>query len=123
MKYVKKPIVIEAVQWNGENLEEVITFLGGADTRSYYLGNLYTTGKNFIYQSVDPNMVCTNVIPNHIPQNYLPHINIIVGLTIKTLEGDMQASVGDYIIKALRGNTIHANRTYLSNRMTYGQIK
>lgn len=28
---------------------------------------------------------------------------ICVGLIIETLEGDMQASVGDYIIKGLRG--------------------
>lgn len=105
MKYVKKPIVIEAVQWNGENLEELIAFLGGADTRNDYFGNLYVTGKNFVYHSIDPKSVCTNVIPNHIPQNFcqLPQSNIIVGLTIKTLEGDMQASVGDYIIKGIKG--------------------
>ena len=29
MKYRKKPVVIEAVQWNGENLDEVMTFCNG----------------------------------------------------------------------------------------------
>ena len=28
-KYVKKPVVIEAVQWDGENLDEVMTFCNG----------------------------------------------------------------------------------------------
>ena len=29
MKYRKKPVVIEAVQWDGENLDEVMTFCNG----------------------------------------------------------------------------------------------
>lgn len=100
MKYVKKPIVIEAVQWNGENLEEVITFLGGADTRNDYFGNLYVTGKNFVYQSIDSRMGCTPPQRNYCQ---LPSSNITIGFTIITLEGDMQASVGDYIIKDIKG--------------------
>lgn len=28
MKYRKKPVVIEAVQWTGNNLEEIIIFMG-----------------------------------------------------------------------------------------------
>lgn len=28
MKYRKKPVVIEAVQWNGRNLEEIKEFVG-----------------------------------------------------------------------------------------------
>ena len=28
-KYVKKPVVIEAVQWDGENLDEVMNFCNG----------------------------------------------------------------------------------------------
>ena len=31
MKYRKKPVVIEAVQWDGDNLDEVVA-LGGVDT-------------------------------------------------------------------------------------------
>jgi hypothetical protein len=101
MKYVKKPIVIEAVQWTGENLEELVTFLGGEITRSDIFGNIYVSGNNFVYQSIDPKSVCTNFIP----QNYcqLPLSSILNGLFIKTLEGNMQASVGDYIIKGIKG--------------------
>lgn len=29
MKYRKKPVVIEAVRWDGENLDEVMTFCNG----------------------------------------------------------------------------------------------
>ena len=29
MRYVKKPVVIEAVQWDGGNLDEVMTFCNG----------------------------------------------------------------------------------------------
>lgn len=28
MKYRKKPVVIEAIQWNGNNLKEVMEFMG-----------------------------------------------------------------------------------------------
>jgi hypothetical protein len=101
MKYVKKPIVIEAVQWNGENWKEIFNFLGGENSRNQFGGNVQITGKNFIYHSVDPLMVCTNVIPYSWCQ--LTQSNIIVSLTIKTLEGDMQASIGDYIIKGIKG--------------------
>ena len=28
MKYVKKPIPVEAIQWNGANFEQIATFMG-----------------------------------------------------------------------------------------------
>ena len=28
MKYRKKPVVVEAVQWTGENVKEIATFMG-----------------------------------------------------------------------------------------------
>lgn len=28
MKYRKKPVIIEAVQWTGENVKEIATFMG-----------------------------------------------------------------------------------------------
>ena len=63
MKFVKKPIVIEAVQWDGNNLHEVMTF----------------GGQNLVFAG-----------------NY----NQIL---IYTKEGTMQASVGDWIIKGIKG--------------------
>lgn len=66
MKYRKKPIVIEAVQWNGDNLEECLNFMSDNGFHSY--GH------------------------NHNKE-----------IMIKTLEGNMVASVNDYIIKGVSG--------------------
>ena len=60
-KYIKNPIPIEALQWNGDNKDEVLSFIGeSAEIRG---GSLY----------------------------------------IKTLEGDMLATIGSYIIKGVNG--------------------
>lgn len=65
MKYIKKPIVIEAVQWH-------------CDIESEYELSLM-------------GLVCPEfgTLTNH--------------LTIKTLEGPVRASIGDYIIKGIKG--------------------
>lgn len=63
MKYRKKPVVIEAMQWNGNNFEEVCMF-------------------------------CNSIIKADTFDKQL---------TIKTLEGNMIASKGDYIIKGVKG--------------------
>jgi hypothetical protein len=60
--YRKKPVVIEAIEWDGSNIDEISDFIGLNST------------------------MCVNdefVIP--------------------TLEGDMIARVGDYIIKGIKG--------------------
>ena len=36
MKYKKKPVIIEAIQWTGENLKEVLDFTGKADNFEKY---------------------------------------------------------------------------------------
>lgn len=60
-KYIKNPIPIEALQWNGDNKDEILSFIGeSAEIRG---GSLY----------------------------------------IKTLEGDMFAPIGSYIIKGVNG--------------------
>ena len=61
VRYRKKPVEIEAVQWTGGNLEEIEEFAG----------------------------------------NSLAYIEQHV--IIKTLEGCMRASKGDYIIKGIAG--------------------
>ena len=66
MKYRKKPVVIEAVQWNGNNLREILNFM--KDKQPNY------------YEDDEQKL-----------------------LTIQTLEGNMIASVGDYIIKGVQG--------------------
>ena len=61
MRYRKKPVVIEAVQWLYTNTDEIVKFAGN---------------------DVD---------------------TMHGGLIIHTLEGDMRASVGDYIVKGVNG--------------------
>ena len=65
-KFVKKPVVVEAIQYNGINITEVESFL---------VSKLPT-----VWTSVEDTQ-----------------------LIIPTLEGDMKASKGDYIIKGIKG--------------------
>ena len=74
MKYRKKPVVIEAIEWNGINLEEVKQFVG--ESLSYdIIDSAWQVGKG------------------------RPHVLMY----IKTLEGDMSVSEYDYIIKGVKG--------------------
>lgn len=74
MKYKKKPIVVEAVQWNGLNLEEIKDFVG--DSLIYNINDAaWKVGKD------------------------APTVHI----KIKTLEGTMVAKAGDYIIRGVNG--------------------
>ena len=74
MKYRKKPVVIEAIQWTGLNLEEVKDFVGEALTYDI-LDTAWKVGKG------------------------RPRVH----MKIKTLEGDMEVSEKDYIIKGVNG--------------------
>lgn len=71
LKAKKKPVIIEYVQWTGENISEIMSFCGSA--------------AHDIYQINLANM----------PVEY--------SLIIKTLEGNMRAEPGDYIIKGVYG--------------------
>lgn len=74
MKYRTKPVEIEAIQWTGYNLEEIKQFVG--ESLEYnILDTAWEVGKGRPY----------------------------IYLRIYTLEGIMNASEGDYIIKGLRG--------------------
>lgn len=67
-KYRKKPIVIDAFQWNGDkSTQELFKFLGK------------TNGSVFA--------------PNNDEES----------LVIFTLEGDMKASIGDWVIRGIKG--------------------
>jgi hypothetical protein len=63
MKFQKKPVVIDAIQWTGENIKELMDFM------------------NWRNASHDDR----------------------TGLVIHTLEGNHTASVGDWIIKGVKG--------------------
>ena len=44
MKYRKKPVVIEAIQWNGDNLKEVMEFIGSEfkyESNTRYITNKF----------------------------------------------------------------------------------
>ena len=75
MKFRKKPVVIDAIQWTGNNLEEIIDFVGKElkvelQSETAYIAGV---GKPLYY------------------------------VIIETLEGNMRASDGDYIIKGVNG--------------------
>ena len=69
MKYIKRRLEIEAVQWTGYNLQEIKDFTGN-----------------------DANVKYTETKEG-----------VVADLYIHTLEGDMHASKGDYIIRGIRG--------------------
>ena len=72
-KYRKKPVVIEAVQWTGDNLREIIDFTG-----------LHESAKKWAWEEYEK-------------------VVALQGLKIFTLEGPLNASPGDYIIKGVQG--------------------
>lgn len=74
MKYVKKPVEIEAIQWDGLNLNEILEFVG----------------ENLKYEIFDEAWRLNQAPP-------------YIDMKIHTLEGDMEVSKGDYIIKGVRG--------------------
>jgi hypothetical protein len=71
-KFRKKPVVIEAVQWNTKNYDEIVAF---------------TDGKARYYEWFQYNESGLNKEMLH----------------ISTLEGKMEASKGDWIIKGVKG--------------------
>lgn len=73
-KYIKKPVEIEAVQWNGFNPTEVKEFAEDNVEIEYY-DAAYEAGAG----------------------------PVVATVTIHTLEGDMKANKGDYIIKGVKG--------------------
>ena len=77
-KYRKKPVIIEAIQLNGENYREMFDFLTNYEKTNDYM---LTSGENF----------------------YIDHEKTKGGLIIKTLEGEHIATIGDFIIKGVNG--------------------
>lgn len=73
MKYRKKPVVIETVQWTGSNLKEIIAFTG-----------LHESARKWTWAEYEA------VVAKD-------------GLKIFTLEGPLMATVGDWIIKGVKG--------------------
>jgi hypothetical protein len=78
MKYKKKPVVIDAVQWTGENHREMFDFL---TENAFDAEAMKVSGEHF----------------------YIDHNKVEGGLIIKTLEGEHLASIGDFIIRGVKG--------------------
>ena len=78
MKYKKKPIIIDALQWDGSRHRDMFDFLTNYEKQNE---NMDVYGTNF----------------------YIDHEKVKGGLIIKTLEGEHIASIGDYIIKGVNG--------------------
>lgn len=75
MKYRKKPVVIEAVQFNGRNVGEIEVFVGKKLKCRVFSDTAYEAGVAAPIFEID----------------------------IETLEGVMTASPNDYIIKGVKG--------------------
>ena len=73
-KYVKKPVEIEALLYDGFNISEVKEFIGESCQIDIY-DSAWEVG----------------------------HGPAIANVTIHTLEGDMHVSIGDFIIKGVQG--------------------
>jgi len=76
MIYKKKPIEIEAIQWTGD-LDSFTELVNFANVTQY---SQITTAQDMIDDTNESNCIY-----------------------IHTLEGEMRASVGDYIIKGIQG--------------------
>jgi hypothetical protein len=76
-KYRKKPVVIEAMQFDGENAYKIYEFMG----------NPVTLNTREDHESWDNFTL-------YLKEN---------GFKINTLEGMMTANIGDYIIKGVKG--------------------
>ena len=75
-RYRKKPIEIEAVQFTGDNDDEIANFLKGQRADVGLRATLSDEGKVLSYEKY---------------------------IILKTLEGEMKAIEGDYIIKGIKG--------------------
>ena len=76
-KYAKKPVVIEAIQWTGENAISIMEFVGK--------GKLQVSSP-----------------PRHYEFDH-DVTNEMVTIKIPTLEGDMICQRNDYVIKGIKG--------------------
>lgn len=72
-KFRKKPVIIEAIQWTGSNLKDVIDFTG-----------LHSSANKWTWDEYE-------------------QVVKIEGLKIFTLEGKMNADINDWIIKGVKG--------------------
>lgn len=80
MKFRKKPVVIDAEQWTGNNIEDMLTFILNGREDFDFLPN--------------PDGHVNGGI------GYIPPMGVLV---IPTLEGNHDAKPGDWIIRGVKG--------------------
>ena len=77
LKFSKRPVIIEAIQWTGDNLREVLDFTGRHEKFSEWFED-WKTYERYVKENGD-------------------------AFKIFTLEGTMIASPGDWIIRGIKG--------------------
>ena len=94
MRYRKKPVVIEAIQWTGENQREMFDFLTNGEKKDEYMEAF---GEHF----------------------RIDHAAVKGGLVIKTLEGNHWLTLEITSLKVLPENFTLANRIFLKRLMRW----
>lgn len=89
MRYRKKPVVIDAIQWTGINVQEVLNWLGELSSKWKWSAELSQDGALFTGPTQKVNFDLTAK----------PHIK----LTIKTLNGDMHVEHGEFVLCGIQG--------------------
>ncbi len=92
MRYRKKPVEIEAIEFKGNSTYDIVEFCGKENVIIEIDEHLYEAGVG------------------------AP----IIDLKIKTLEGNMNVSVGDYIIKGVKGEFYPCKPDIF--KMTYEEV-
>lgn len=81
-KFKKKPVIVEAIQYDGKNINEIIEFTKTEEIEEDFIDS---------------------------------------ELVIKTLEGNMHATAGDWIIKGVEGEFYHCKPNIFEK--TYEEVK
>lgn len=90
MKARKKPVVVECIQWTGDNLQEIRDFVG--------------------------NYLLENYIEIH---TYHKRSEVLNTIEIITLEGNHLCNINDYIIKGVQGEFYPCKPDIFEKRMRW----
>jgi hypothetical protein len=84
--YTKKPVTIQAVQWNGDNIKELAKFMQ-TEADGSWVQDLDLESLQYPYMNLEGEYWFYDT----------------GNLIIRTLEGRMLASEGDFIIRGIKG--------------------
>lgn len=106
MRYRKRPVVIDAIQWTGINVQEVLNWLGELSMKWKWDAELSKDGALFSGPTQKVNFDLTAK----------PHIK----LTIKTLNGDMHVEHGEFVLCGVQGEIYPCKADIMA--ATYDQV-